>query len=189
MDTQKDFRDLFRFIILIPHRDALKPIDDYKKKLFAAGYNGAYSFPLASPLAAVSRPFSLEELKELGRNIRNLKKVKNGKILSTSTALAAYGGKFAFFGPALNLRINEEIFPKSTGIENLCILSPPVLCAALIDPYEKPVSGEEPTISFRAASLANLAIRRLDCGSPDYSFEWRIGPHVWLPKGTRENSR
>ena len=184
MDTQKDSGELFRFIILIPHRDALKPFEDYRKKIFKAGNFGAYSFPLAAPLAVVSRSFSPDELKELGRNIRNLTKEKNGKILSESTAQAAYGDKFIFFGPALDLRVKEEIFPQTARETFIHTLSPPVLCAALFSPDEKPVSDEGPALSFRAASLANLAIRRLGCGAPVYSFEWRVGAQVWLPKST-----
>ena len=192
MDTQERTKEISRFIILIPHRDALKGFDEFRAKLFAAGYSGAYSFPLASPLARVSRPFSREELKELGRNMRNLTKEQDGKILSCGTALAAEAGpcpcgKWSFFGPLLNLPAKEGFFPGTVKDKILHTLLPPLLCAAIVDSGENPagkklISEEIPVLSFRAASLANLAIRPLAAGKSAYSFEWRIGPPVWLPK-------
>lgn len=187
MDTQESSGRLFRFIILIPHKDVLASLRAYREKLFATGHYGAYSFPLAAPLAAVSRAFSREELKELAQNIRSLTKKQAGKILSDSTALANYDDKMAFFGPSLNFRLDENTFPQTARVKILHILSSPVICAALAEPLsatpqfcESPFPGQQ--LSFRAASLANLAIRPLDCGAQGFSFEWKIGPHIWLPK-------
>ena len=200
MDTPESKKRLLRFIILIPHRDALGPFEEYRKKLFSIGYCGAYSFPSAAPLAAVSRPFSREELKDLGRNIRNFTKESDGKIMSAECAFVQYprDGKphFLFFGPALSLQIKEDTFTETVRAKILHAFYEPVLCAALTDSAENPVSKENqiakeaPALSFRAASVANLAIRPLDCGAnratnstaANYSLEWKIGPPVWLPK-------
>ena len=184
MDTQE--REVSRFIILIPHRDALKPLEEFRERLFAAGCPGAYSFPLVSPLARVSRPFSREELKELSRRIRDLTKELDGKISGSGTAAvigtgAAETDKWPFFGPLLNLPAKETLFSGAAKDKILHYLLPPVLCTAIITPAEKPVEMEIPAISFRAASLANLAIRPLGAGESAYSFEWKIGPLVWLP--------
>ena len=188
MDTKKNSGRTFRFIILIPHRDALKLFNEYRDKLFSQGFYGAYSFPLAAPLAAVSMPFSLNELKELGRNIRNLAKDDGGKILGSHTEIAFYGREFVFLGPLLNLPTKESIFPKTAKEKIITPLAPPVLCVSLFGPDEKPVSGESPALSFRAASLANLAICPLDCGVPAYSFKWKIGPQIWLPRNYEHSS-
>ena len=182
MDTQTKTS---RFIILIPHRDALKPIGEYQKKLFSIGLAGACSFPMAAPLAAVSRPFSRDELKGLGRNIRASAKCSDGKISSSGTALAGFPEKFSLFGLLLDLHIEESLFNPSAKNKVLFTFSPPVLCAALLASEEKPVSEEGPFLSFRAASLANLAIRPLDRGARPYSLEWKISPPVWLPKHTK----
>ena len=182
MDTQKSPKGLFRFIILIPHRDALLPLHEYRQRLFSNGFLGAYSFPMAAPIAAVSRPFVRDELKELGSNIRGLTKEKNGKIISDSFGRVIFGGKYAFFGPVLDLRIEESIFPLSSKAKILHVFESPVLNAALEDPESSGKNAEELSIPpFRAASLANLIIRPLDYGVPAYSSEWRIGPPVWLP--------
>jgi len=188
-----------RFIILIPHRDARKPFDDYRSKLFAAGFPGAYSFPAAAPLAALSRPSSREELGEIARNIRDYTRVTDGKILSAGTAFAEnIFGKFSFLGLRLDFPLNESFFPQTARKKILHIPVSPVLCAAIADSGsfppgisrsgENPVLAEAPVLSFRAASLANLAIRPLAGGEADYSFEWKIGPPVWLPKYVKRGS-
>ena len=192
MDTQQK---TFRFIILIPHRDALKPLEEYRQKLFSLGIPGAHSFPLAAPLAEVTRTFNREELKELARNIRELTRKSDGKILSRAlqlrttqncslgTAIVSSSG-ISFFGPLLNLPSKEDIFPETAKNKLVSLLLPPVLCAAIVGPQvnssDKNFSSEEaPVVSFRAASLANLAIHSL--ADTDYSFEWKISPPVWLP--------
>ncbi|MCL2070415.1 MAG: hypothetical protein FWH19_05460 [Treponema sp.] len=195
MDTEENTKELFRFIVLIPHRDAQKTLKEYRRELFAAGYHGAYSFPLAAPLAAVSRPFRCQELKELARNIRRagLETGGNhdGKIKSAGTALLDRPAGFPadFFGPQLNLTIDETTFPNSTKNKITQIFPAPLIPLALIQNSASPrlcVSNNEkiPTISFRAAYLTNLAIRPLVTGhssGAELSFEWRISLPMWLP--------
>ena len=242
MDTRQRKKEVYHFIIIVPHRDSLKPFEEYRAKLFASGFPGAFSFPTAAPLASVSRAFSVDELKELGRNIRELTNKSNGKIFCSGntitkfttevteeyteknfttnhtnkettnsflrnaheqkkkttegteeerrrprTGARGHGEKkeeedLLFYGVPLNLPIEETLFPQTARKKILGIFSPPVLCAALLAPDEKPPSEEGPVISFRAASLANLAMRPLESGAVAYSFEWKIGPPVWLPK-------
>jgi len=231
LDTHERVKEVSRFVILIPHRDALKPFDAYRSRLFSAGFNGAYSFPLAAPLAAVSRPFSRQELKELAANIRAFnftrkeiprgcakEEKKTGKIQSTKTAYAqmvipydkmgisatsscglslkkedkSLNQKcFSLLGVFLDITVEEILFPQTAREKLLALFSPPALCAALASPEEdsafnkSPVFDSAPALSFRAASLANMAIRPLPGGDARYSFEWKIGPPVWLPKYAR----
>ena len=179
-------KETYRYIILIPHRDFLRPLYGYRAKLFSMGFPGAWSFPMAAPLASVSRHFSTNELKELGRNTRDLTKGTDGKILCSGNAHAKFTTNMeediSFFGVPLNLLVEETMFPKTARTKILDIFSPPVLCAALLASNERPPSEEGPALSFRAASLANLAIRPLESGAAGYSFEWKMGPFIWLPK-------
>ena len=197
METQHRARGIKRFIILIPHRDALKPLDDYRSRLFAAGFCGAFSFPAAAPLAMVSMPFDREELKGLSGNIRKLSAAANGKIRSAGTAFAG-----TFFGPALYLSADEgefrALFPETAKDKLVRVFFPPVVCASIVESGllsdgtsrsgGNPILNEAPELSFRAAALANLAIRPLAGGEADYSFEWKIGPAVWLPKYMKKGS-
>ncbi|MDR1801995.1 MAG: hypothetical protein LBQ94_00175 [Treponema sp.] len=196
MDTRRRKKEVYHFIIIVPHRDSLKPLEEYRAKLFAAGFPGAFSFPMAAPLASVSRFLSVDELKELGRNIRELTNKTDGKIFCSGNSITKFTTEntedytedtekkegLSFFGPGLSLTIEESLFSVSARAKIIDILSSPVLCAALLAPDEKPPSEEGPVISFRAASLANLAIRPLESGAAAYSFEWKMGPLIWLPK-------
>jgi len=212
LDTQKRKSVITRFIVLIPHRDALGSFDEYRGKLFAAGFSGAFAFPIAAPLATVSRSFSREELKILARNIRNLTTEKDGRIQGRGTAFvhcpcstagaSTESRQFSFFGVMLDFPINEELFPqmakgKILQIAGNCASNSelyPILCAAMVHSArnsggENAVCEESPALSFRAASLANLAIRPLGAGELDYSFEWKMGPRVWLGKYKGEGRR
>ena len=200
LDTRQRKKEVYHFIIIVPHRDSLKPLEEYQARLFAAGFPGAFSFPMAAPLASVSRPFNREELKELGRNIRELTNKAEGKIYSSGSVLTQFTTEeerrrplaeaqrrkdrkdISFFGPTLSLTIEERLFSISARAKIVDILSPAILCAALLAPEESPPSEEGPAISFRAASIANLAIRPLESGASSYSFKWKMGPFIWLPK-------
>ena len=195
----------FHFIILIPHRDAGNRLEEYRQTLFSGGASGAFAFPAAAPLAELVRPFSRDELKELAHNIRLLAEEKpaasggkpGGKITNTGESAVVNAEGMSFFGPALNLSMGKEIFPVSTRDKIVQVLNPPILCAALVKPDRENSAVKEnfaliktPVISFRAAALANLAIRPLASGTfrsevsgaPDYSYEWKISEQVWLPK-------
>jgi len=186
LDTQKRAREISRFVILIPHRDALQPLEAYRRGLFAAGFPGAYSFPLAAPLAAVSRPLAREELKELGGNLRGvICERKYRKFQSIGTSLVQCGS-LSFLGVLLDFPLEEALFPQAAREKLLAVPAFPALCAALVNPGEKTRACDEaPPIAFRAASVANLAVRPLPCGERGYSFEWNIGPPLWLAKNEK----
>jgi len=191
LDTYKREKEIYRYIILVPHRDIMKAFGEFRERLFAEGFTGAHSFPSAAPLAEVSRPFSPEELKELAGNIRMQSKENDGKIRSNGTGMVRCPGKLSFFGSLLDLPVKESLFPQSARDKVLNALAPLVLCASLVhsdaNPVEKDSIREKaPGFSFRAASVANLSIRPLEAGAPGYSFEWRIGQPVWLPKSREE---
>ena len=178
LDTHNNLIKIFRYIILIPHRDAVKPLEEYRQKLFSIGVASAHSFPLAAPLAEVSRPFRSQELKELALYIRSLTKSADGKILCEKKCAEAKSRHLSFFGPSFNLAIEEGAFPETAKDKLIRVLNPAVLCASLCK-MDSVNDAEPPAISFRAASVSNLAIRPLP--ELDYSFEWEIGESVWLP--------
>jgi hypothetical protein len=175
----------FRFIILIIGMDTEKLLNEYRSALFAEGFYGAYSFPPAAPLAELSRPFNRDELKELAGNIRDLTMPHDGKISCAENASNAGFGEYSFFGPRLNFIETEDLFPKTARGKIARSLFPPVLCAAMVHSVENPMPKEGPALSFRAAALANLAIRPLPAGTGGevqaFSFEWKMGEPIWLP--------
>ena len=177
MNTEKV---TFRYIILVPHRETVQHLDEYRQKLFSGGVPGAFSFPAAAPLAEISRSLSRDELTELAKNIRCLTEKTDGKILCGSAV--SKPPQTSFFGPLLKLSFDEETFPLTAREKISRILTPPVLCAAIVHGTSVPNALLEtaPALSFRAAFLANLAIRPLE--SNEYSTEWKISIPTWLPK-------
>ena len=205
--TRKNTKEKYRFIVLIPHRDTFKLLEEYRQKLFSLGFAGAHAFPIAAPLAELSRPFSREELKETAGNIRELTMQNDGKIQNKGTFQYSFPGfsrpqagedmektkLMLFFGPRLNLEAGEEIFPVSARKKILLHFLPPVLppvpdCAPLSDSSKEKINSVDlsasfraAAISFRAAALANLVISPLGSEKPAFSYEWKIGAAVWLP--------
>ena len=178
---------IYRYVILIPHRDALNPFEEFRTSLFSLGYEGAFSFPPAAPLAEVSHAFTSDELKKLAQTIRTLTMENKGKITTTGDACLCTPDKLPFFGPPLDLSIEEKHIPETARKKIQHIPSPAILCAAL---HPAPITHDlQPTthIAFRAAALANLSIRSLSSGEAGYSFEWRIGSRVWLPKHCKKD--
>jgi len=180
-----------RFIALIPGRDTEKLLDEYRTALFAKGFYGAYSFPPTAPLAEVSSPFSRDELKKLAVNIRMLTMAHDGKISSAESCTNGGFGKLSFFGPRLDLPANHTEFEKllsETAKGKIAhTFFPIVLCASIIESgsaWADSHAEKCPTLSFRAAALANITIRPLNGGTEEalpFSFEWERGPLVWLP--------
>jgi hypothetical protein len=196
----REFPEL-RFVVLLPHRDAGKIFREYRRRLFASGFPGAFSFPAAVPLALVSRPLSAGELQALARALRQAS-IEGGRD-GTFTAGPPRSLPFpreasplaglSLFGPALDPPVPG--FDGASGSAfPACRYSFPalILCGALIpaggEGREKapPPAGDlfPAPLSFRAAAVANLVIRPLDLPpgpEPAYSFEWKTGRPSWLP--------
>jgi hypothetical protein len=172
-----------RFLVLIPHRDAGRVLREYRRRLFAAGFWGAWSFPGLVPLAPLSRPLPEGELKTLARRFReaSLEGGRGGWFrFGRAEALPLPGqapGGLSLYGPLLDLSL-PAAFPRLVLAAALVKGDPAALPAAL--PAAPPMP-EPPPLAFRAAAVANMVLRPLPGGDRDFSFEWRLGKPVWLP--------
>jgi hypothetical protein len=196
--------EILRFLILVPHRDTVKLLREYRRRLFGAVFPGAFSFPIVVPLALLSRPCTGEELKGIARTLRQTTLTGEGRGKIAGGALRALpfphegGGRFlsdcSFFGPALDLPMPELLLP---GL--LYPFPAAVLVAALVEGEGAEFGEKAPPLgafSFRTAAAANMVIRPL-VEQPDgrttndrgavradpYSLEWKIGRLSWLPAG------
>ncbi|MDR0760205.1 MAG: hypothetical protein LBF74_08855 [Treponema sp.] len=170
---------LRRYVVLVPHRDSRRLVEAVRPALFAAGLWGARSFPAVAPLARVSRPLTAAELKALAASLREA--ARDGKITAGEAAeIEEEGdGGLRFWGPLLDLPPADL-----SGAEAYRLFSQVVLCAALTPggvPPGPPLPAL-PVFAFRAAAVANLAIRPLAVGEAGYSFRWKVGPLFWLPQ-------
>jgi hypothetical protein len=153
---------------------------DYRQALFRAGFWGAYSFPIAAPIAQVSRPLEREVLKRIAMSVRQ---GTDGKIRTGAGGLVS-GGGLTLFGPVLDLPL--PALPSDAVLYRFPSL---VLCAALVKGPVPLITQEPPSLCFRAAMLANLLLRPLPAPCGTYSFEWKIGVPVWLPKEALDTLR
>lgn len=176
----------FHFVVLIPHRDSAQALEPYSRRLFTAGFVGAYSFPNVAPVALVSRACSRGELKALSLSQRNLSTVeRDGKVqvLSPQTVTCP-SPALTLFGPLLDMPVPApETLPAGAAL--YCFPSL-ILCAALLGSGDEALTQQVPLPElavppFRAAMLANMSLRPLDSGAPAYSFVWEIEEPVWLP--------
>jgi hypothetical protein len=178
-----------RLLVLVPHRDTVKLLRDYSRRLFGAGFSGAFSFPAAAPLALLSRPGTGEELKGAARTLRRtvLAGGREGKIQAGAAAALPFPdipgagalSGVSFFGPALDLAAPDLSLP------GLIYPFPAlVLCAALVEGGDPRIREPAPLMeacSFRAAAVANMVFRPLD-GRGFSGGEWKIGRLSWLPR-------
>jgi hypothetical protein len=175
-------------------------------RLFAAGFDGAWSFPWLIPLALLSLPFGAAELKSLALTLRgqtlagnNEGKFKTGTAAGTNfpknAAEAGDTGGRLVFGPLLYPELADLSFPESASGKILYRFSPVVLGSGLLggsdeSPGFPSGDSQPPALSFRAAAVANMNFRSLPCGDGNYSCEWEIGKFCWLPavRGQKNSS-
>jgi hypothetical protein len=183
METQNSLH----FAILLPHPELAASLRGQSRSLFAAGLEGAWSFPLAAPLALLKRPLMEAELRDLAGALREATLPLGGRIALGKPVLIPCPGFHSFYGPALDLELPPLPYP--AVLHRLDAL---VLTLALATPAEAPLLEQLPEATppppgfFRAAMTANLSIRPLKNGYPagaaeNYSFEWRLGKPRWLP--------
>ena len=198
METDKiTVQKHLHFLILLPHRDSQNIIEDYRQKLFCHGFFSAYSFPVAAPLAILSRPLKTEELKKIASQTRNITLQKHGKIAAESLDLVFCPDmesfpKLGFYGPLLDISLIDIL----NNVSNNIIFSFPktILTVALAKEDNMPAAPAFKPFNFSAARIANLSIRPILSSSAlaakssiaVYSFEWRVSRGVWLPGYRRE---
>jgi hypothetical protein len=158
-----------RFVVLVPHRDTALIIKKERRRLFDEGLLGAYSFPVAAPLAITKRPLTINELKitasEISAGINGkINAFDNGKINATALIQS-----YNIIGKELSLSAPQ--IPEATAFEKI------ILCTALTKACRTEKFVSIPDFAFRAAAIANMTLRPLD---EEFSFEWNIGRLVWL---------
>ena len=190
---------LYRLLVLVPHRDIRIQMQAYSEKLFSAGFSGAWSFPWVTPLAELSGPLSSRELKEIAVIIREQGIGRENKITCTEPAQTAFLTKqrqesnspektISIFGPALSLSIPDSAF---SGVEKKILHRfCPLVIGAALTLNDEPMPGgpspqfpPPPDLSFRTAALANMLFRPLSPAQEKtaHAFKWKIDKLHWLP--------
>jgi hypothetical protein len=165
------------FLVLVPHRDVRLVLRNYSASLFRAGFSGAFCFPWAAPLAALSRALNDAELKNCARVLRE---ALGSKICAGQPGTCAFGNE-ALFGPRIDIGDLSGVLTDAAG-KVTEIFPQPVIRACLLQANEAENAAfpPPPELSFRAAAVANLHWRRTDEGGA-LGVKWKIGKLCWLP--------
>ena len=176
--------DSLQLLALVPHRDVRISLRAWSASLFSSGVPGAWSFPWVMPIATLKRPLSGAELKSRALMLRRAIELSGGKLTTGPLAITILSDNFVF-GPSVNIELSDSFFDFEDAV--IRRVSPLVIGSALCKVASLPdASCPAPSLSFRAAALANMCFRPLpSCSgaSDDFSFEWEIGKLHWLPKG------
>lgn len=177
------FQSKQKLLVLVSHRDIRSILRKYSESLFRAGYSGAYFFPWAAPLAALSRFLSEDELKRCARAIREASAARGCKISAVENDAIELDSRLSLFGPRLDITFPQDAFGEASKI--IRVFTPPVIGACLFTSSDAaaPVLPP-PALSFRAAAVANmiwLAKGSPDPGSGKFYCKWKIGKLCWLP--------
>jgi hypothetical protein len=183
------------FLALAPHRDCRKGVEIIKRSLFSLGFYGAFSFPPVSPLAVLARALTKDELKRFAAQLRKntFADGKKGRITAREWVTMRLGG-ISFGGQRLDVPV-KELFQADAAlpcgvVADICAVpllveavtrgdAPGALWEATEEKKTHPAMRPA-SFSFTAGYVANLALRPL-CND-GYSFEWRIGEPIWMPK-------
>jgi hypothetical protein len=178
--------DYFWLLALIPHRDVRLPLRTWSASLFAAGLEGAWSFPWVIPLAQLDRPLTGEELKPLTHAFREEINKTGGKLTAVAPVQSVLFDEVSVYGPSLPLNLSATFY-ETISVTIIRRFSPLVLGAALLNgPLPKALPAP-PQISFRATALANMNCRFSplgDDGKDGHLAEWKMGKLQWLPRGS-----
>ncbi|MDR3302426.1 MAG: hypothetical protein LBT01_07880 [Spirochaetaceae bacterium] len=123
-----------RLLVLVPHRDAVTELRREKPQLFSEGFLGAYSFPLAAPLAALSAPLSIDALKDAAKLVRRQLRETGGtdaKITGERRDTVPLCDEYSILGYALSLApppLNDAIVLQYFSKIVLCETLVPVSC-------------------------------------------------------------
>jgi len=180
LKTQKDRTHIF--LVLVPHRDTRLILRNYSSSLFRAGAAGAYHFPWVAPLAALSQPFSRDELKVCAHFLR--KAVGEGKINAMDAAACPFTAEgTALFGPRIDIGISSDMFGEDGVRKVASVFVPQVIGTCLVSAGEDTSAlPPHPQLSFRAAAVANMYRRTTRTDTAVIGYKWKIGKLCWLPK-------
>ncbi|MDR2491625.1 MAG: hypothetical protein LBD20_09520 [Spirochaetaceae bacterium] len=172
---------------MMPQRDVYKKIKIIKENLFLQGNTGVWSFPPVIPLAKFSTPPKESVLKQIAVQIRS--KYAGGSFSFGDFAVTPLDAEISLWGWRLKGALPEVKWRLLDAgatylFENFMLV---LGLAPKAETSQNNVFNHdhlEKSFCFYTAALANMVFAPLPIGEPEYSFFWKIGKPVWLPKGT-----
>jgi len=174
METKKNRQVI---LVLVPHRDLRAVLRKKINSQIEKGLKGVYPFPLAAPLARLSKALNADELKQTAKSLRHI--IGKNKLRVNETSTTEFNKDMMLFGPRLELPDKETEFILYKELVIGTYLLPkntqePALLSCFLE------NDEEPSLSFRAAAVANMFWQQ-DKKKDEVYFKWKIGKLCWLP--------
>ncbi|MFQ3547442.1 MAG: hypothetical protein SNJ56_03820 [Termitinemataceae bacterium] len=196
--TQSNRRAPRRWLVLLPHRDSLKQVQDCKSRAWVHGLPGFRSLPPLVYIASVPAPLPHSILKLLASDIRRQSSSAHsgGWIQSSEAVIRHIPG----FPPLAGLSLSVRLLQHNLSPEILPWLTDPVVSGPssfeitpflVLGPLPSPAEAAQfqslaserlPLVKFRQAALANMAIVPLASSAPGYSYLWEIGKPSWMAR-------
>jgi hypothetical protein len=172
------------FLVLVPHRDIRLVLRKYSSDLLKTGIADACLFPRVAPLAALSSPFTKDELKQCVRAIKET--VLESKIIAKEAAAIPFPAndkKTFLFGPRFDPLIEQDLLIKTKNFNKKLtyFFSTQVIGCCLMNAGENNAVRAPHELSFRAAAVANMYWKPVNMEGA-FGCEWEIGELIWLPK-------
>uniref|UniRef100_A0A7C3IFV7 Uncharacterized protein n=1 Tax=Gracilinema caldarium TaxID=215591 RepID=A0A7C3IFV7_9SPIR len=173
---------LHRWVVLIPHRDRLKPIHTLQRQLWHSGIWGARLLPPVVFIASTERPARVDTLKTLGQHIRqkSQEKGEGGYIDGLSLGLYKLPGNFCALGLSLSLKLGDAVLPALP----LLIPSPILILALQADEtaveLARKLYEDLPPFRFRQGAVANLSFTLHEDVHSSISLRWELGKPCWM---------
>jgi len=174
------------FLVLVPHRDVRVELRKYSETMAGSGINGVYNFPWVAPLASLSKPLSIDELKHFAlflRETTGTDKINTAEINTSVFPVCRNNG--ALIGPRLDLDIPAGTLEKTQKVNRF--FSPIVIGAFLnLNKDNEQLlkifhNSALPCkkLSFRAAAVANMYWQPLNANE-ETGYKWKIEKLCWL---------
>jgi hypothetical protein len=174
---------IHRWLVLIPHRDSLKPIVELQHHLRQQGVWGSRLLPPVAFLNAVEKPVGEDTRKRIAQIIReqSLEHESKGYIDGLSPDLY----HLPYLGEALGIPLSLDLTPELLQLTTHIDVPSPLLILALgadqqaLDLAKTYYAGISP-FHFRQGSVANLAFTLQGELHSSIQLHWELGKPTWM---------
>ncbi|MCA1950642.1 MAG: hypothetical protein LDL24_08720 [Treponema sp.] len=181
--------NIHRWLVLVPHRDSLGPIQELKRRLWHAGMGGVKLLPSLAFIAPVEEPAQPDHLKALARLIREKSKEQAAYIDGGTLDLFSLPGGLVALAFPLIPQISDTLFAASAHTYGKLAPyqgpSPLFILALHADSktlgLAQKLQRDLPPFRFRQGAVANCAFTYT--GGEDAAairIRWELGKPYWM---------
>lgn len=180
---------IHRWLVLIPHRDSLKPIHELQRRLWQSGVTGGRLLPPLVYVDTVDKPIRSDQCKVLAQELRqrSQERKEDGYIDGMSLGLYNLPGSITALGLSLSLHKPNLILQDKPDVITAKPeqAAEPFLVIALeagegVLELARKLYQETGPFRFRQGAVANLAFSLQENGNSSISCRWELGKPYWM---------